>query len=250
MKSHAPSKYWPVLLAVLIELTARDGSGQESEIYRFTLAVNHPIVGNLTGGFTLDYYNNPNQDYQRYQVTWPQATYTVMPWLQLSGGLLTRFTDNEGTADMLELRPYGGVKLFVPNQWQWNIYNYTRYEYHALKNLDTNDWSDRNRLRSQFGVEVPVASRQRVWKPKTSYALASVEPFYRFDTGEIDPLRLSAGIGYVLNGRLRIEFLYYAAFSRSSGDVLRYNESIFQLNFRLGLKEGLLRRLLEPTVKE
>jgi Protein of unknown function (DUF2490) len=245
------SKYWPLLLSVLLTpLTADASSDGVSEIYRLTLAVNHPIEGNLTGGFSLDYFNNPNRDYQRYQITWPQATYAVMPWLQLSGGLLSRFTDNEGTADLLELRPYSGVKLFVPNPWQWNIYSYTRYEYRAFKNLDTGDWSDRNRLRSQFGIEVPLASQQRAWKPKTWYALASAEPFYRFDTGEIDPVRLSAGIGRVLNDRLRIEFLYYAELSRSSGGGLRYSDNIFQLNFRLGLKQGLLRRLLEPTSKE
>ncbi len=42
-------------------------------------------------------------------------TYSVTKWLQISAGLRGYYTDNKVNADKLELRPFAGVKLYLPN---------------------------------------------------------------------------------------------------------------------------------------
>lgn len=231
-------------VAPAIPARAQDDVGNE---FRSTINLQHPIKGDLTGFTQFEYRNNPDKDYRAYQVVWPGLTYSVKHWLQLSGGLLTRYTDHEQSADKLELRPFGGVMLFVPNDIQWTIYNYTRYEFRDTENLDTHDWSSYSRIRSQFGVEFPLSSRTKAWQPKTWYGLANVEPVYRFDHDTIDPLYVRGGLGYVLSDRVRLEFVYYAQFSRSNRGSLEYANNVFQLNINIGLSKGLLQRLREPS---
>jgi hypothetical protein len=235
------------LLVALVApaLSARADDDLANE-YRLTLSTHHPIKGDFTGFGEFEYHNNPERDYQAYEVLWPGLTYSVNHWLQLSGGLTTRYTDNEQSADKLELRPFGGVKLFVPNKIEWTIYNYTRYEFRDTEDLDTHEWTAYSRLRSRFGVEFPLTSREKAWHPKTWYGLVDVEPIYRFDHDKIDPLYVRGGLGYVLNDRVRLEFVYFAEFTQSSRGSLEYANNIFQLNIKIGLAEGLLRRLHNP----
>jgi hypothetical protein len=238
-----------VLFAVLAPMFSVRADDIANE-YRSTIILQHPIKGNLTGFSQLEYRANPDKGYQTYDVAWPGLTYSVRPWLQLWGGLQTLYTDNERSADKLELRPFAGVKLFVPNEIKWNIYNFTRYEFRDTENLDTHDWTAYSRVRSRFGVEFPLTSRSRAWQPNSWYGLTDVEPIYRFDRATIDPLYVRGGLGYVLKDRVRLEFVYYAQFTRSGGGPLEFTANIFQLNIRIGLGKGLLRHLQNPWAGE
>jgi hypothetical protein len=224
--------------------------GDITNEYQLKLSPYHKITEELSGFGSLEYDNNPAQDSSTYKVGWPGLTYTVNRWLQLWGGLLVHYTDNRNSADQLELRPYAGVKLFVPNQAHIHLYNFTRYEYRALEDLGTHDWNNYSRLRSRFGVEVPLIARQ-AWQPKTRYALADVEPFYRFDKDEMNPLRVRGGIGYILSEGVRPEFIYTAQFTpKGSSSPLEYTENIFRLNIKTELARGLLNRLQNPDVDD
>ena len=227
--------------------------GDESlgDEYRFTLTPRHALIGDLTGFEELGYYWSPEEDYQTYTVLWPGLNYRVASWAQLTAGLRSLYTANEDEADTLELRPFAGVKLLLPNRFQWHFYNYTRYEYRDTQDLDTHAWAAYHRLRSAFGVEIPLAPRAAAWQPKTWYALAETEPFYRFDGHEIDPVRLRCGFGRILNDRFIVEFLYYAQFSRpGEGEDLEYAENMLRVNLKVGLNPGILDRLLNPAVEE
>jgi len=238
----------PLILMALVQfvvalpysIRADDEVGSE---YRATLSPHYPIKGDFSGFAHLEYRMNPEKDYQVYDILWPGLAYSVNHWLQFSGGLITRYSDHEQGADTLELRPFAGVKFSIPNEIKWHIYNYTRYEFRDIQNRETSDWTGTHRVRSRFGVEVPLTSRGKAWKPKTWYGLTDVEPIYRFDRDTIDPLRVRAGIGHVLNERLRIEFIYYAQFTRPNEGGLRHTENIFRLNFKIGLAKGVLERL-------
>ena len=116
----------------------------------------------------------------------------------------------------------------------------------SLPPHDTHVWTAYCRLRSRFGVEFPLTSRAKAWQPKKCYALADVEPIYRFAHHTIDPLYVRGGLGHVLNDRLRLEFIYYAQFTRPSGGSLEYANNIFQVNIKISLAEGLLRRIHNP----
>jgi hypothetical protein len=101
-------------------------------------------------------------------------------------------------------------------------------------------------LRSRFGVELPLTSREKAWQPKTWYALADVEPFFRFDRDTIDPLRVRGGIAYIVNSRIRMEFIYHAQFTRPTGSSgLEYTDNIFRLNIKIALNKGLMQRVFD-----
>ncbi len=231
--------------------TAAQNNSDVANQYRLTLNPSAKITENLTGFALLGYANNPDNNSRTYTVRWPGMYYTVDKWLQIWWGLGTIYTDNEGlSANTLELRPFIGPKLFIPNKRQWIIFNYSRYEYRDTQDLDTHQWTVENRIRSRFGVEIPLTSTERAWKPKTWYALSDVEPFYRFDRDQVDPLRVRGGIGYVLNDRVQIEFIYTAQFSHSNSG-LEYNQNEFRLNFRIGLSRGIIQRAFNlPSVKD
>lgn len=77
--------------------------------------------------------------------------------------------------------------------------------------------------------------------------MANVEPMYRFDTDLVDPLRYQFGPGYVTKDRIGLEFLYYADFGRvTPTNNLQFTQNIFRLNIKIGLKQSLLGRILNP----
>jgi Protein of unknown function (DUF2490) len=242
---------WPALLGVALGLAcasaARAQNGDISDEYRLTLLTQHPISGDLTGFFELGGRWNPDVNYQTYVVGWPGLTYTATKWAQFAGGLRTFYTDNKNAANKLELRPFGGVKLFLPNGLNWNLYNYTRYEYRDMENLDTHTWTSYSRLRSQFAAEIPLTSREMAWAKGTWYGLVGVEPFYRFGWGGINQLQAGGGIGYIVHDKFRIELTCKTVLTQpNSGSGLQYTENVINLNFKIGLSQGILGRVLNP----
>ena len=243
-----PNSPWSSFLLVLLAGLAvcpPISRGADSDLYQLNVNPYHPITDQLSmfGNFGCA----ENSDSMKYRFGWPGLIYRVEPWLQLWGGLDSYYTANDNSADTLELRPFAGMKFFYHNQAKILLYNFTRYEYRAVENVDTHDWSNYSRIRSRFGLEAPLTSRARAWEAKTFYLLTDVEPFYRFDTDEWDPVRLRGGLGYILNDRVRIEFIYTAEFTRSSpGSSLAYADNAFELNFKIALSKGVLGQLFNP----
>jgi hypothetical protein len=240
------------MLAIVLassRLLAEDG-GQANE-FRFTLNPSHPIKGNLSGFGNFGYYYNLDKEYSKYHVGWPGLIYAVKPWVQLWGGLDNTYTNYIHKSGLLELRPFAGVKFFVPNRAKINVYNLTRYEYRMTEDLESGDWTYVSRIRSSFGVEIPFTSQQKAWQPNTFYGLGEVEPFYRFDKDVIDPLRFRGGVAYVLNDRIRLEFIYYAKLTHNDvSGALAHTDNIFRLNIKIGMSKGILQKVLEPSSKD
>jgi len=250
-KVRAAFATWLLMLFILIvaALPARGQDEARGNEYRLTLFPYHRISDKVTGFGYLGYVNNPDKNYQTFYVGWPGVNYTINKSVQLWAGLVFTYTNYENSSDKLELRPFIGVKLFLPNKAKWNIYNFTRYEYRAIQDSDTHDWTNTSRLRSRFGVEFPFASRDRAWQPKTLYGIVDIEPYYRFDRNEVDPLRIRAGIGYVLDDRFRFELIYHAQFTHpDSSSGLKFTDNIFRLNIKIGLSKGIIGRLLNPDL--
>ena len=108
-----------------------------------------------------------------------------------------------------------------------------------------------HRVRNQTRIEIPLASVDRAWTPKSWYLLADVEPIYRSDSGTVDPLRLRVGLGYVANQRMLVEFHYFAQYTRPGGGGLAYTDNIIRLNFKVAVSRGVsLVRLLDGGVDD
>ncbi len=229
--------------------SADEGTNVTNE-YRLTVFPHYPIAGNLSGFGYIGWVKNPELDYTLWYGGFPDVIYSVKPWLQAWSALLAIYTDNatdlNGKADTLELRPFIGAKLFLPNSLKWNIYNFTRLEFRQTFHYDTREWTHTERLRARFGVEIPMTSRERAWAVNTFYFIGNIEPMYRFDQNDIDPSRAQVGVGWVMNTRVRPELLYYANWGRTSGGPLVFNENIIRLNIKVGLNHSLLGRVWNP----
>jgi hypothetical protein len=220
--------------------------------YRITLFPSHKITEKVTGFAYLGYVWNPEKNYKTFYLGYPAAAYTASEWLQIWGGVVGLFTNNEVASDKLEIRPFFGPKFFLPNKMKWNIYNFTRYEYRATQDRETHNWSNISRLRSRFGIEIPLTSLEKAWQPSTFYGLADFEPYYRLDKGLVDPMRIRAGVGYILKSLpLRIEFIYHAQYTHPvSGEGLVFTDNIFRLNIKLGLNKGIVNKMNNPDLDE
>jgi hypothetical protein len=237
-----------IMLFPAKQLRAQDDLGNE---YRVTLFPSHKVYGKLSGFAYLGFVWNNEKGYKTYYLGWPAGLYAPNKWLQVWAGLVGLFTDNKSSSDKLEFRPFGGAKLFLPNGMKWNIYNFSRYEYRAIQDRDSRDWSDIHRVRSRFGVEIPLTSLKHAWEVKSLYMLADLEPYYRFDKGQVDPFRMRAGLGYVLNERIRLEFIYHAQYTHPSGSSkLKYTDNIFRLNIKIGLNKGIITLLQNPEIDD
>ncbi len=208
--------------------------------YRLTLFPSYPINEKWTGFGYVGLVSKQDADYDAYYLG-SGAFYRPTPAIQIWAGLISVYTDFGAKSDLLELRPFTGIKFMGSNEaTRWRFYNWTRYELRETQTRDTGDWITVHRLRNQTRLEIPLTSAAKAWLPKSYYLLADVEPIYRSDTGQIDPLRLRAGLGYVANSRLLVELQFYLQYTRPGGASLEHTDNIFRLNFKLLNKEGVL----------
>jgi Protein of unknown function (DUF2490) len=221
-------------------------TGDENDEFQLNLYPHYDIGDKLSVFGNFGYTSKP-ENYSKYRFGWPGLIYSPNQWLQLWSGLDAYYTDDYGSANSLELRPFGGLKFSVENEAKMRFYNLTRYEYRAIQNRKTHQWNNYSRIRSRFGIVLPFAARARAWEPKTFYGFTDVELFYRFDMDQWDPLRARGGLGYVVSDRVQTELIYTAQFTRSSpGSSLQLTDNILELNIKVALRKSLLGRLFNP----
>lgn len=137
-----------VLLAI-VPATVSQNNNVTNE-WRITAFPHYPIKGNLTGFGYFGWVKNPSGEYSLWYAGAPGVIYNAKPWLQIWGGLHDIYTNNytreNGKQDTLELRPFIGSKIFLPNKIKWNIYNYTRLELRQTYHHDVHEWNNVERL--------------------------------------------------------------------------------------------------------
>ncbi|HKD09894.1 MAG TPA: DUF2490 domain-containing protein [Bryobacteraceae bacterium] len=239
-----------LLCSALTLLSGRALHGQSNPVtneYRVAGFSFYPMTENLSGFGYLGYVNNPQGGYSQYHIGYPGFEYTLKPWLEIWGALIGNYVNNRGgKEDTFELRPFIGAKFEVANKRKIEFFDFTRYEARNLYSHDTRDWSLENRIRSRFGSEIPLATVARAWKPQTFYTLLDVEPFWVAGKG-LTMVRFRAGLGYIPNDRLRVEFVYHTQWGEATGsDALVYNQNIFPLNVKIGLRRSILSRVWNP----
>ena len=239
-----------VLCGVLLSVVAAPAAAQEqppastatppdvANEYRITAYPSYRISDTVSGFGYVGWVYKPDADYTSYYLG-KGVFYTPKKWVQIWGGLIGVYTDNTGKSDLLELRPFVGPKFMGKTERKWRYYNWTRYELRLTETLDADTWKTVHRFRNQTRIEIPLASFDRSWTPKTFYAFSDVEPIWRSDTDQIDPLRLRAGIGYIASPKVLVEFQYYAQYTHPGGAGLAYTDNIFRLNFKLSTRKGI-----------
>lgn len=206
--------------------------------YRITAYPSYRVSDTWSGFGYVGWVSKPDADYTSYYLG-KGFFYNPKPWIQVWVGLIGVYTDAEEKSDTLELRPFVGPKFMGKTDRKWRYYNWTRYEARFTETMDTDAWNTVHRVRNQTRVELPLASLERAWSPRTFYLFSDVEPIWRSDTGKVDPLRLRVGLGYIASERVLVEFQYYAQYTRPASG-LAYTDNIFRLNFKLSTRKGVL----------
>src|SRR5262245_49126913 len=135
-----------LLLGLVLFYVQAAAAEAPTDEFRLTLSPYHRINDEFTSFERLGYSYNEDTRASAYSGSFPGLEYSPNQWLQLWAALSWRYTDNRDSADQLELRPYIGPKLFLPNELRWNIYNYTRYEFRNIYDFDTHKWEAIHRL--------------------------------------------------------------------------------------------------------
>jgi hypothetical protein len=226
-------------LLVVVALGAHSARAQEVlDDGRVGVIFAHPIAGDVSGAPYL-WFDDQTGGVKTYRVSVPDVIYHARPWLQGLGGFIVNWTDGQPSGNTRELRPYLGVKIFVPNSAHIHVYDLTRYEWRRITNTARDTITREGRFRTRPGVEFPLSARP--WKPGTFYGLSNGELFVEHSF--VNALRFMSGSGYIKNDRLRIEFQYVLELSRkASTDRLAYSDNSFRLDFKFSFKQGLLLR--------
>ena len=200
--------------------------------YRITAYPNYRISDSVNGFGYIGWVYKPDARYKSYYLG-KGVFWTPVKWFQVWGGVIGVYTNLYDESNTLEIRPFGGPKFMGMSSKKWRYYNWTRYELRLTETLNTDEWTTVHRFRNQTRLEVPLASTARAWTPKTAYLMAEVEPIYRSDKDNVDPLRLRFGLGYIASPKVLIEFQYFAQYTRPGGGGLQYTDNIWRLNFKL-----------------
>jgi len=195
----------------------------------------HPIAGNLSGAPYV-WFDDQTGGVKTYRVSFPDVDYRARRWLHGVGGFLVNWTDGQASGNSRELRPYVGVKIFVPNSARVHLYDLTRFEWRRITNTSRDTTIREVRFRTRPGVEFPLSTR--AWQPATFYGLANGELFVEHSF--VDALRFASGAGYIKSDRVRIELQYVLELSRKvSTEALAYSGNSFRLDFKFSFKHGL-----------
>jgi hypothetical protein len=224
-------------LLVGIVLGAHSARTQEvTDDGRIGVIFAHPIAGELSGAPYV-WFDDQTDGVKTYRVSIPDVDYRARSWLHGVGGFLVNWTDGQGNTR--EIRPYVGVKIFMPNSAHLHLYDLTRFEWRRITNTASDTITREVRFRTRPGVEFPLSAR--AWEPATFYGLANGEIFVEHSF--VDALRFMSGAGYIKSDRVRIEFQYVLELSRkASTDPLAYKGNSFRLDFKFSFKHGLLQR--------
>jgi hypothetical protein len=231
---------WAFAIALVVVRGAHaQSSPPAADGYRAELTLAHPIAGGFAAAPYVSVEDKTSST--AFRVAFPVATYRATSWLEGWGGISVTWTDAEAPGSSTrELRPYGGVKIYVPNAAHVRLYGLSLLEWRRITNTDSDVLTSRMRFRTRPSVEFPLTSRP--WQPRTFYGLANIEAFVEHSF--VDALRFASGAGYIAKDRMRIEFQYVAKLTRNSPDTaLLYSASSLRLNVKLSFSEGLLRRL-------
>jgi hypothetical protein len=222
-------------------VSAQDTVSPNNE-YRIAVSMVHPIAGPISGSGDVQFRDQLDKEVRTYRLAWPGAIYKPARWIQVWGGLITFWSDNQTSPNSWELRPYTGLKLSVPNQAQVDLYNLTRLEWRHVNETDGGSLQHYQRLRNRVGAEFPLSTR--AWEPDTYYGLADLETLINLQENFVESLRFRGGAGYVISRRVRVEGQYNLQVNRSSLDEpLTFDDNVFRFNVKLSLREGLLEAL-------
>lgn len=161
----------------------------------------------------------------------PSARYDATSWFKVHGGIGFFYAFLEAKSDLLELRPWMGLKLLWPRPAGFNFSHYFRLEERFLSSTGSGEWESSLRARYQLQVKTPAFD---IGHTKGYYALAYGEIFENL-TGSIRELfigriRIDGAIGKTVGQNSRIELHYMYQLTRiGAGEEFTLHDHILRI---------------------
>src|SRR5215471_1256141 len=119
MKPCAEHPYPYALRACVLMLVTLGSTGVHaqdvSDDGRVGVIFAHPTLLDRVSGAPYVWVDDQTGSVTSYRVAIPNLIYHATPWLQGWGGVIVNWKNDSTSDDTRELRPYIGVKVFVPN---------------------------------------------------------------------------------------------------------------------------------------
>jgi hypothetical protein len=173
----------------------------------------------------------------------PSLRYHYTERLRFLAGIGVFYTDNQNVANTLEIRPWQGVRFKWPTVGKLTFGNLVRLEERIT--FTSGRSAFQLRLRYQLGTDISLT--RIPWQGL--YIPASAELFW--DAGDLvdlysDELRITSGLGYVINESWVMAFVIIVEASQSSLDK---SLSATDIIFRFQLKQLLSTHDFEGRVE-
>jgi hypothetical protein len=234
-----PLRRWNPLMAFLTSLLmAGAAQGQNETLSRNSqFWLDYDPTWSLSKRWTLDVDAATrfiNSDPALRQVRlYPTLEFSLLKWMDLSGGVWFIYTNRFENADLLETRPWVGIKLKKDIWRGMRLSNYLRQEFRIRRDLDTGATLTARRLRNRLQVMIPI-NRKSLSEDNTWYAFADAEWFRQVNPEVNDGFnsqrRYRAGIAWRRNSTWTYQFFYGYQRSRSSSDAPFSKDDIFSFS--------------------
>ena len=164
---------------------------------------------------------------------YPTLEFSLLKWMDLSGGVWFIYTNQFENSDLFETRPFVGIKL-KKDIWRGiRLSNYLRQEFRIRSDLGTGVTLTARRLRNRLQVMIPI-NRKSLSEDNTWYAFADAEWFRQVNPEVNDGFnsqrRYRAGIAWRRNSTWTYQFFYGFQRSRSTIDAPFSKDDIFSFS--------------------
>ena len=176
--------------------------------------------------------------WSRYLITpsvkynWPRMILKDMKFKEeLHGGIGFYYTENSGTVDRLEIRPFQAYSLTAPNRYRLQVKHLLKLE--ERFEMETDDWASTFGLRLRYSATVTFRFHGKVWAKGNGFFIPATAEFFWNLKGTKqfnDKIRLLAGIGRDITPDWKALFLFGYFYSKAAADdPFNSNEMLFRL---------------------
>ena len=145
-------RFHRALVLVLVALGASRVQAQDVvDAGRVSVIFAHPTPLDDFSGAPYFLFDDQTGGVRTYRLAFPNIIYHATPWLQGWGGFIFRWTDGQASGNTRELRPFVGVKVFVPNSAHIHLYDWTRLVWRRITNTESNTITRAWRFRTRPG---------------------------------------------------------------------------------------------------
>jgi hypothetical protein len=185
---------------------------------------------------------SPNT-WSRYLITpsvkydWPRMILKKYQFREeLHGGIGIFFTDNKERVDRLEIRPFQGYSLSMPNRKRIVIKHFVKLE--ERFEMETDDWINTFGLRLRYTASITLRFQGDIWaRGKGFYIPVSSEFFWNLKgTKQFnDKIRIVGGIGREFSTKWKAIFLFGYHYTKYTVEE-RYHTDDIMFRFRVYYK--------------